>query len=110
VYFADAARAEVLRRAGAEDARALVLTMDSPAAVMRALATARQGWPGLPVVARARDPAHAARLVELGAVRTVPETVEAALALAGGTLALLGLPDDAAAAAISRERGRAETG
>jgi CPA2 family monovalent cation:H+ antiporter-2 len=106
VMFADAARAEVLRRAGAEHARALVLTMDSPAAVMRALATARQGWPGLPVIARARDPAHAARLAELGAVRTVPETVEAALALAAGALSALGVPDEAAAAALARERAR----
>jgi CPA2 family monovalent cation:H+ antiporter-2 len=110
VFFADAARAEVLRRAGAERARVLVLTMDSPAAVMRALATARQGWPALSVVARARDPAHAARLAELGAMRVVPETVEAALALAGGTLSALGLPDEAAAAAIGRERGRLGAG
>jgi CPA2 family monovalent cation:H+ antiporter-2 len=110
VFFADAARAEVLRRAGAERARVLVLTMDSPAAVMRALATAQQGWPALSVVARARDPAHAARLAELGAMRAVPETVEAALALAGGTLSALGLPDEAAAAAIGRERGRLGAG
>lgn len=54
VFYADASRAEVLRRAGAAGARALVLTMDSPAAVQRALATARQGWPGLAEVARAR--------------------------------------------------------
>lgn len=106
VFYADAARAEVLRRAGAGQARALVLTMDSPASVQRALATARQGWPSLPVVARARDPAHAARLAELGAARAVPETVEAALALAGGALGVLGLPDEAAAAALSRERQR----
>jgi CPA2 family monovalent cation:H+ antiporter-2 len=106
VFYADASRAEVLRRAGAGGARALVLTMDSPAAVQRALATARQGWPGLAVVARARDPAQAARLAELGAAQAVPETVEAALALASGTLAAIGLPDDAAAEALARERNR----
>ena len=110
VFYADASRAEVLRRAGAARARALVLTMDSPGAVQRALATARQGWPDLPVVARARDPAHAARLVEVGAARAVPETVEAALALAGGTLGVLGLPDEAAMAALARERARAGLG
>jgi monovalent cation:proton antiporter-2 (CPA2) family protein len=110
VFYADASRAEVLRRAGAAGARALVLTMDSAGAVQRALATARQGWPDLPVIARARDPAHAARLVELGAARAVPETVEAALALAGGTLGVLGLPDEAATAALARERARAGPG
>jgi CPA2 family monovalent cation:H+ antiporter-2 len=106
VFYADAARAEVMRRAGAERARALVLTMDSPAAVQRALATARQGWPALAVVARAHDPAHAERLRELGAARAVPETTEAALALAGGALGVLGLPDEAVTEALSRERGR----
>lgn len=106
VFYADASRAEVLRRAGAAGARALVLTMDSPAAVQRALATARQGWPGLAVIARARDPAHAARLVELGATQAVPETVEAALALASGTLAALGVPDEVAVEAVARERLR----
>jgi len=106
VFYADASRAEVLRRAGAAGARALVLTMDSPAAVQRALAKARQGWPGLAVIARARDPAHAARLVELGATQAVPETVEAALALASGTLAALGVPDEVAVEAVARERLR----
>jgi CPA2 family monovalent cation:H+ antiporter-2 len=106
VFYADASRAEVLRRAGAGGARALVLTMDSPASVQRALATARQGWPGLAVVSRARDSAHAARLAELGAAQAVPETVEAALALASGTLAAIGVPDDVAVEALARERGR----
>jgi CPA2 family monovalent cation:H+ antiporter-2 len=110
VFYADAARAEVLRRAGAGRARALVLTMDSHAAVEAALATARQGWPGLAVIARARDPEHASVLARLGAERAVPETVEAALALAGSTLATLGLPDDAATAALARERARQEQG
>lgn len=106
VFYADAARAEVLRRAGAGRARALVLTMDNHDAVQAALATARQGWPGLAVIARARDPAHAAVLSRLGAERAVPETVEAALALAGSTLATLGLPDEATAEALARERER----
>jgi len=107
VFYADASRAEVLRRAGADRARALVLTMDNAAAVQRALATARQGWPELAVVARARDPAHAARLMELGAARAVPETVEAALALAGGALAAIGVPDEVVVEALARERARA---
>ncbi|WP_144299414.1 cation:proton antiporter domain-containing protein [Elioraea rosea] len=110
VFYADAARTEVLRRAGAGEARALVLTMDSAAAVQRALAAARRGWPDLAVVARARDSAQARRLGELGATAAVPEALEAALALAGGTLAALGLPDEAAAAALQLERGRTGQG
>jgi hypothetical protein len=44
--------------------------------------------------------------VELGATQAVPETVEAALALASGTLAALGVPDEVAVEAVARERLR----
>lgn len=110
VFYADAARTEVLRRAGAGAARALVLTMDSASAVQRALAAARRGWPDLAVVARARDGEQARILGELGATHAVPETLEAALALAGGTLGALGLPDEATAEALQLERARMTAG
>ena len=45
--------------------------------------------------ARAADSAHAARLVKLGAVGVIPETVEASLQLAARLLETLDLPDEA---------------
>ena len=51
----------------------------------------------MPVFARARDPAHAARLLKLGAVEVTLEAVEASLQLGARVLEGLGVSDDAIA-------------
>jgi CPA2 family monovalent cation:H+ antiporter-2 len=104
VHFGDAGHAEVLAKLGAAEAIALVVTLDQPAAAERAIAAARRGWPELPVLARARDAAHAGRLRAAGAATAVPETLEASLQLAARTLELAGGPPEAIAARIERER------
>jgi CPA2 family monovalent cation:H+ antiporter-2 len=47
------------------------------------------------IFARAKDIAHAARLLEIGAVGVIPEAVEASLQLGGRLLETLGLPSEA---------------
>ena len=51
--------------------------------------------PDAVVLARAVDPAHAQRLIGLGAVGVIPETVEASLQLAARVLEKLDLPETA---------------
>lgn len=97
VFFGDAARPEFLRRAGAAGARAFVVTVNSPRAAERMVTAARKERPDAPVFARARDPAHAVRLLRLGAVEVTPEAVEASLQLGARVLEGLGVPDDAVA-------------
>jgi CPA2 family monovalent cation:H+ antiporter-2 len=97
VFFGDASRHEFLRRAGAASARAFVVTVNSPRAAERMVAAARRERPDAPVFARARDPAHAVRLLRLGAVEVTPEAVEASLQLGARVLEGLGVPDDAIA-------------
>ncbi|HSV29151.1 MAG TPA: monovalent cation:proton antiporter-2 (CPA2) family protein [Candidatus Omnitrophota bacterium] len=92
VYFGDSQRAEVLRAAGAERARALVLTLDTIAASERAMATIRERYPELRVYARARDRRHGDALRDAGAVLAVPDAVEASLQLGALTLRALGTP------------------
>lgn len=96
VYYGDAARSEVLQRAGIEKARALVITTDDPNSVETIVAEVRNLWPQLPIYARARDIAHARKLVALGATRAVPETLEGSLQLAEELLESAGVPDEAA--------------
>jgi CPA2 family monovalent cation:H+ antiporter-2 len=96
VYFGDATRTEILRRVGTERAQALVLTMDDPAAAERGIKAARALWPTLPIYARARDIAHARRLMELGATWAVPENFEASLQLGCAVLEGLGVPEEVA--------------
>jgi CPA2 family monovalent cation:H+ antiporter-2 len=95
VLFGSADRVELLRRAGANRAQALVVTLDNPRGTFAAVNVARRAWPQLPVFARARDAGHAAELVKLGVTDPVPEATEASLTLGGRLLAGLGIPEDA---------------
>ena len=103
-YFGDATRAEFLRRCGLAEARALVVTMDSPEAVETVVAVARQLRPDIAIVARARDSRHAKRLYDLGATDAVPETVEASLQLSETVLVEIGVPMGLVIASIHERR------
>lgn len=115
VYFGDASRGELLERAGARRARAVVVTIDDYAVAERMVSTVASRWPGLAVIARAKDASHAARLISRGACDVIPEAVEASLQLAGRVLEELDLPADAVSERLAlireeeREKLRAST-
>ena len=96
VFFGDAGKADMLRKVGVAQACALVVTMDSPNAAEHVVETTRRNWPDLPIYVRARDGAHAARLMALGATHVIPETIEASLQLSELVLVGAGVPDNAA--------------
>ncbi len=104
VFYGDVSRPQMLHRARAGHASALVLTMDDAAASERVVRTVRREWPDLPVLARARDPVHAARLLKDGATAVVPETVEASLQLGSQLLSALGVSDEVCSKRIDAER------
>jgi len=104
VYYGDAARPEMLNACGLSGARALIVTMDSPAKVDEVVKTARALRPDLILIARARDDHHAARLYALGVTDAVPETTEASLQLAENTLVDLGVPMGLVLASIHERR------
>jgi monovalent cation:H+ antiporter-2, CPA2 family len=92
VAFGDARRIEFLRLCDIAHAKALVVTIDSPAAAGEIVEAARAERPDLLIVARARDARDAARLYRMGATDAVPETTEAALVLCEQLLVDLGVP------------------
>ena len=104
IYFGDAGRVEMLRKFGADRAGALVVTMDSPRIAEKVVETARRYWPDLVIYARARDAAHAARLIARGASHAVPETIEASLQLGELVLMGVGVPDQSARRIIEARR------
>ncbi|HJQ56959.1 MAG TPA: cation:proton antiporter [Vineibacter sp.] len=104
IYYGDASHPEFLRRSGIARARALVATMDDPAAVERVVAAAHAEREDLPIIARARDAAHATRLYELGATDAVPETIEASLQLSEALLVDIGVPMGLVIASIHEKR------
>ncbi len=104
VFLGDASRPAILARAKLDQAVALIVSMDDADAAERVLRTARQLAPDLPILARARDHAHAARLTELGATTVVPEVLESGLHLGQLVLQYIGLPPEAARELIDEQR------
>jgi K+:H+ antiporter len=104
VYYGDAARPEYLRLCGLESARAVIVTMDSPAANEAVVETTRRLRPDVTLVARARDADHARALYRLGVTDAVPETIEASLQLSEAALVDLGVPMGSVIASIHEKR------
>src|SRR5271165_516955 len=97
VYFGDPTRADVLRAAGAETAKLLVVAMDDMEEVLRTVDVAKRNFPGLRILARARNRRHAFLLMDRGIDGLVRDTFHSSLEL--GRLALIGLGIEGEAAA-----------
>jgi CPA2 family monovalent cation:H+ antiporter-2 len=102
--FANAARVDVLDKLGVARAPAVILTMDEPVLAQRIVRKLRAAYPALPIIARARDSAHAAELYKAGASTAVPETLEASLQLSEAVLVDLGVPMGPVIASIHEKR------
>lgn len=102
--FGDATRADALSRLGIEQAPAVVLTMDEPVLAQRMVSKLRKQYPDLLIVARARDPEHAAALYRAGASHAVPETLESSLQLSEAVLTDIGVAVGPVIASIHEKR------
>ncbi|MGX7951785.1 cation:proton antiporter domain-containing protein [Tsuneonella sp. HG249] len=102
--FGDAARGNTLDRMGIDRAPAVILTMDEPVLAQRLTGKLRRAYPDLPIIARARDLAHASALYRAGASHAVPETLESSLQLSEAVLVDLGLPMGPVIASIHEKR------
>lgn len=91
VFFGDASRLDLLRTAGAATAQVLVLAVDDVEQSMAVVELAREHFPHLQIVARARDVPHWNRLRELGIDRVERELFESSLRSARSVLELAGL-------------------
>jgi len=104
IVYGDVARAELMDRLNLGHASALVLTMDDPVLSVRVTKKVRAWCPGLTIVARARDPGHAAELYRAGATDAVPETLESSLQLSEAVLVDLGMAMGPVIASIHAKR------
>jgi monovalent cation:proton antiporter-2 (CPA2) family protein len=97
VYFGDPTRADLLRAAGAERAKLLVVVLDDMEGVLRVVEVARRNFPQLKIMARARNRRHAHLLMDRGVDGLVRDTFYSSLKLAEDSLIALGIsPEDAA--------------
>lgn len=104
IYWGNAARAEFLLRCGLAKTRALIVTVDAPAASEEIVQLARGLREDLTIVARARDAEHATRLYGIGVTDAVPETIEASLQLSEAVLVDLGIAMGHVIASIHAKR------
>jgi CPA2 family monovalent cation:H+ antiporter-2 len=104
VVFGDVSRPEMVDRLNLGRASALILTMDEPVLTVRLTRKVRGWCPDLTIVARARDPKHAAELYRAGATDAVPETLESSLQLSEAVLIDLGMAMGPVIASIHEKR------
>ena len=106
VLFGDVGRAGLVERLEIGNARAVVLTMDDPVLVVRIAKMIRQEFRDLPIIARARDTDHAARLYRAGVTDAVPEALEASLQLSEAVLVDIGVAMGPVIASIHEKRSQ----
>lgn len=104
VIYGDVSHPQLIERLQRGKAGAFVLTMDNPVLVARLARQLRKAFPSLPIVARARDTADAAKLYKAGVTDAVPETLEASLQLAEAALVDLGVAMGPVIASIHEKR------
>jgi CPA2 family monovalent cation:H+ antiporter-2 len=89
VFLADASNFEILRLAGIDRARVLVISFTEYAPAERIARAVRQVNSDIPLLIRTRDDRHLEDLLECGADEVIPDTVESSMVLARHTLELL---------------------
>jgi CPA2 family monovalent cation:H+ antiporter-2 len=109
VFLGDASRTAMLEKMRLNHAAALVISADDAQAAERVLSAARRLSRDVPILVRAHDSSHAARLMALGATQVVPEVLEAGLQLGQQLLQHVGLPMEAAREVVDSERNAAES-
>jgi len=89
-FYGDATRLDLLRVAGAAEARVLVVAIDDVAQSLALVDLAREHFPQLTLVARARNVQHWYQLNDRGVAHIERETFDAALMSARSVLEALG--------------------
>ncbi len=92
VYFGNPAREEVMRSAGAEQARVLVVALDGMDETLQVVDLAKRHFPNLAIYARARNRRHAHLLMDRGVAGIVRETFLSSLKLSEMVLGKLDIP------------------
>jgi glutathione-regulated potassium-efflux system protein KefB len=82
VFYGDVCKPEVIRAAGANNASAIIITLDDPKGIEKIVKALRSANADIDIYARGSDLAQCKRLHEIGATHTVSESLEASLELA----------------------------
>jgi voltage-gated potassium channel Kch len=100
VYYGNPSRPDLLRAAGAERAKLLVVALDNMEQAIGVVDMVRRTFPNLKILARARNRRHAHLLMDRGIRMFVRETFHSSLRMGEMALEALGVPDDEAQRAV----------
>ena len=100
VYYGNPARPDLLRAAGAERAKLLVVALDDMEEILRVVDVARRNFPNLKVLSRSRNRQHTYQLMDRGIANPVRETFYSSLRLSEMVLEELGVPKGEAEQAV----------
>lgn len=101
VYFGDPARPDLLRAAGGDTARLLIVAIDDMEHALRVVDMARRNFPNLVILARARNRRHVHLLMDRAVTGIVRDTFHSSLKLSEMALRELGIPQDRASRAVA---------
>jgi len=90
VFYGDASRIDLLRAAGAEQAKVLLLAIDDHAKTMQMVESIRDRFPNLTLLVRAKGRLEAYELIEEGIDRVYRETFDTSLRMGVDALRILG--------------------
>jgi monovalent cation:proton antiporter-2 (CPA2) family protein len=102
VYYGDASRPELLRSAGAESAKVLVVAVDDPVRSLAVVEAARHNFPHLRLIVRARNRRHMFQLLQLGVEDVIRETFHSSMEASTQVLMQLGMTEGEALNAVHR--------
>ena len=106
VVYGDASQADLLKAAGAGDARVVVCTLDRTVPAARMINILRENYPDLAIFARGHNREHCDQLLNAGASIVIFETLEASLQLGSAVLNTMGIPEGDATALIDSMRNK----
>ncbi len=104
VFYGDVTQKDILRAAGIDNAKLVLLTFDEHEKALNVIKTIKELNPELPVVVRTRKDYHLEELLSIGATQVVPEILEGSLMLVTQVLHLSGVPMSRILKRVRKER------
>ena len=101
IFYGNPTREDVLRAAGAAQAKLLVVALDDPDAALQVVDLAGRHFPHLKLLVRVRNRRHAHLMMDRAVEGIVRETFHSALELTRLTLNALGVPPEESARTVS---------
>jgi voltage-gated potassium channel Kch len=95
-YYGDATRPEILRAAGADRARLLLVMVDDGEQALKIIDVAKRNFPQLEIFARAVDRLNALEMVKRGVPQIYHEMLGSAIQMSMGVLQNYGMPAEKA--------------